>query len=105
MLGARRCRDRSRRPSRPAASLGDSQLFSQEISHYVHVHGLTRDDVLEPGVFGFKFLEPLELGLIHAAVLAPPAMNSRLRNAELPRDRRDALAAFHILQHVDDLFF
>jgi hypothetical protein len=55
------------------------QTFSRrDLPEHVNVESLVGHQLLQPGVFGLEFFEPIGVVGLHAAVLGKPAMPGRL---------------------------
>jgi len=67
------------------SSLGD-------LAKHVDVEGLVGDQLLQPGVLRFEFLQPFRVGRFHAAVLGEPAMPPRLGDLEMAAHLVEVLA-------------
>src|SRR6476661_1822425 len=61
-----------------------SEVSLRQLLEHVDVERLIRDELLEPRVLAFEFLQPLRVVGIHAPVLRDPSMPRRLRDLEMP---------------------
>jgi hypothetical protein len=66
-----------------ALAVRGSEVSRRDLLEHVDVEGLVGHQLLQPGVLGFEFFEPLGLVGLHTAVLGKPAMPRRLSDLQV----------------------
>jgi hypothetical protein len=74
------------------------------LGHFVLQHRLGQQ-LLQLRVLGLQRLQPLGVRHVHAAVLAPPQIEARLREAALAAQLLHRQSLIGLPQEPDDLFF